>query len=107
LVTSDGFCFAPQNQISALHADRRRHRQRVAFPREGQVARPRPDVNAMAARRIEAEAERAARASGAAALLDRLLEALEAPAMDEAAPSRGEQFISSAIASSEFDKAAS
>jgi hypothetical protein len=39
--------------------------------------RPRPDVNAQETRRIEAEAERAARARDAAARLDRLLEALE------------------------------
>jgi hypothetical protein len=51
--------------------------------------RPGPDVNAMAARRCEAEAERIARACDAAARLGRLLEALdEAPTVDEAAWAR-------------------
>jgi hypothetical protein len=50
--------------------------------------RPGPDVNAQAARRIEAEAERAARACDAAARLDRLLIALEAPAIDDDARAR-------------------
>jgi hypothetical protein len=48
----------------------------VRFRARGGPA-PRPDVNAMAARRCEAEAERAARASDAAVRLDRLLEALD------------------------------
>jgi hypothetical protein len=51
-------------------------------------SRPGPDVNAMEARRIEAEAERTARACDAAARLDRLLEALEAPAIDDDARAR-------------------
>jgi hypothetical protein len=51
-------------------------------------SRPRPDVNAQAARRVEAEAERVARACDAAARLDRLLEALEVPPVDAAARAR-------------------
>jgi hypothetical protein len=51
-------------------------------------SRPGPDVNAMEARRIEAEAERAARACDAAARLDRLLVALEAPPVDDDARAR-------------------
>jgi hypothetical protein len=50
--------------------------------------RPGPDVNAQAARRIEAVAERIARAYDAAARLDRLLVALEVPPVDAAARAR-------------------
>jgi hypothetical protein len=59
-----------------------------SFPRKIRPPRPGPDANARAARRIEAEAERTARARDAAARLDRLLIALEAPPVDEAARAR-------------------
>jgi hypothetical protein len=50
--------------------------------------RPCPDINALAARRVEAEAERTARARDAAARVDRLLATLEAPAIDDDARAR-------------------
>jgi hypothetical protein len=50
--------------------------------------RPGAAANAQAARRVEAEAERIARACDAAARLDRLLVALEAPPVDAAARAR-------------------
>jgi hypothetical protein len=56
--------------------------------RAGSGPRPGPDVNAMEARRIEAEAERTARARDAAARVDRLLEGLEVPPVDAAARAR-------------------
>jgi hypothetical protein len=85
------FCFSQQISYGGWHADRSRHRQ--ARPRQFVSAqdpapRPGPDANARAARRIEAEAERTARARDAAARLDRLLIALEAPPVDEAARAR-------------------
>jgi hypothetical protein len=85
------FCFAPQisycGLMQPIAAAIASASPPVRFRARG-APRPGPDVTAQAARRCEAEAERTARAHDAAARLDRLLEALEAPPVDAAARAR-------------------